>query len=122
MIDDVNGTAYPFRIDPATGGVAWASGREKIRQNLRIILGTRVGERPMLRNFGTQFASLVHDPNDGVLAELAVLQGKQILMQWEPRILVTDAKVEQVDAMLQLSVIYVHTQEPVTGQLIIPLS
>jgi phage baseplate assembly protein W len=122
MIDDTAGPAYPFRIDPATGGVAWATGRDKIRQNLRLILGTRVGERPMLRDFGTQFASLVHDPNDGVLAELVTVQGKQVLMQWEPRILVTGTQVQQTDAQLQLTVSYVHTAEPVTGQIVIPIT
>jgi phage baseplate assembly protein W len=122
MLDDIAGPAFPFRIDPATGGVAWSLGRDKIRQNLRIILGTRVGERPMLRDFGTQFASLVHDPNDGVLAEFAQIQGKQVLMQWEPRILVTDTQVEQTDGELRLTVSYVHTAEPVTGQLILPLT
>jgi phage baseplate assembly protein W len=122
MIDDMAGPAYPFRIDPATGGVAWARGRDKIRQNLRLILGTRVGERPMLRDFGTQFASLVHNPNDGVLAELVQVQGKQVLMQWEPRILVTDTRVDQVDAQLQLTVTYVHTEEPVTGQIVLALT
>jgi len=122
MIDDINGPAFPFRIDPATGGVDWARGRDKVRQNLRIIFGTRVGERPMLRDFGTQFADLVHDPNDNVLAELVQIQGKQVLMQWEPRILVTDTTVEQVDAELTLTVSYIHTEEPVSGQLIVPLT
>lgn len=122
MIDDIAGPAYPFRIDPATGGVSWARGRDKIRQNLRLILGTRVGERPMLRDFGTQFAALVHDPNDGVLAELVQVQGRQVLMQWEPRVLITDTRVDQADAELRLTVSYVHTTEPVTGQLVLPLT
>ena len=122
MIDDVAGAAYPFRIDPATGAVAWARGRDKILQNLRIILGTRLGERPMRRDFGTQIASLAHDPNDDVLAELAQVQAKQALLQWEPRILVTGTRVERVDSEFRLFVSYVHTEEPVTGQLILPLA
>lgn len=122
MIDDVAGFAFPFRIDPATGRVAMANGRDKIRQNVRIILSTRVGERPMLRDFGSRLSGLVHDPNDDVLVELAETQAKQALLQWEPRILVTGTTVTQTEGELRLYLNYVHTEEPVSGQLVLPLT
>ena len=122
MIDDIKGIGFPFAIDPATGGVTWAMGRDKIRQNLRIILGTRLGERPMLRDFGSRLHGLVHDPNDDVLVELAETQTKQALLQWEPRILVTSTKVNQAEGEFRMQVNYVHTEEPVSGQLILPLT
>lgn len=122
MIDDVQGAAFPFRIDPATGGVAMARGRDKIRQNVRAILGTRVGERPMLRDFGTRIPSLVHDANDDVLADLLQQQARQALLQWEPRILVTGMQVEQNEGEARLRLSYVHTTEPVADQLLLPLT
>jgi len=122
MIDDAQGISFPFRIDPATGGVTWARGRDKIRQNVRIILGTRIGERPMLRDFGSALPGLVHDPNDDVLADLAQTQCKQALLQWEPRILVTGTRVVQAEGELRLQLTYVHTEESVSGQLILPLT
>src|SRR5437773_8398493 len=115
MINDIQVAAFPFRIDPATGGVAVASGTDKIRQNVRLVLGTRNGERPMLRDFGTRIASLVHDPNDDVLADLIQTQARQALMQWEPRVLITEMRVEQFEGELRLLLTYVHTSEPVTG-------
>jgi phage baseplate assembly protein W len=120
MIDDIRGMAFPFRIDPDSGAVAWAQGRDKIRQNVRLILGTRVGERPMLRDFGSRLPALVHDPNDDVLVELAQTQTRETLLQWEPRILVTGTSVQRNEGEVRLSVNYVHTDEPVTGQLILP--
>lgn len=122
MIDDIAGPAYPFRIDPTTGGIAWATGRDKIQQNLRVILGTRLGERPMQRAFGTRIPALAHDPNDGVIAELAQVQVRQALSQWEPRVLVTNTRVLQQEGEFQLAIQYVHTEEPVTGQLVLPLA
>ncbi len=122
MIQDVKGAGFPFRIDESSGGVAWASGREKIRQNLRVILGTRAGERPMLREFGTRLHSLLHSPNDEELAELVENQIRQSLLQWEPRILVTSAKVEREEGELRLRIEYVHTAERVVGQMVLPLS
>jgi phage baseplate assembly protein W len=122
MIDDIRGMAFPFRIDPDRGSIAWAQGRDKIRQNVRIILGTRVGERPMLRDFGSRLPGLVHDPNDDVLVEIAQTQIKDTLLQWEPRILTTGTAVRRSEGELRLLVNYVHTEEPVTGQLILPLT
>jgi|SRR3972149_8671578 len=121
MNDDVRGVAFPFSIDPATGGVAWASGREKIRQDVRLMLSTRYGERPMLRDFGTRLHSLLHDPNDDVLADLLRNQVQETLIQWEPRILVTEIQIEQQEGEVRLRLDYIHTSEPVTGQMILPL-
>ena len=122
MIDDVQGIAFPFRIDPATGGVAWAIGRDKIRQNVRVILGTRIGERPMLRDFGTRIPALAHDPNDDVLADLLQNQARQALLQWEPRILVTAMQLDQAEGEIRLRLNYVHTTEPVADQMLLPLT
>ena len=105
MIDDIAGPAFPFRIDPTTGGVAWAFGSDKLRQNIRLILGTRYGERPMLRDYGTRIHSLVHDPNDAVMAELLKTQTQVVQSEGEVRMLLN----------------YTHTTEPVADQLILPL-
>jgi phage baseplate assembly protein W len=121
MIDDISGPAFPFRIDPATGGVAWATGRDKLRQNVRLVLATRAGERPMLRDYGTRLHSLVHDPNDEVLAELARTQAQQALLQFEPRVLVTQTHIMQTDGEVRMQINYTHTTEPVADQLILPL-
>jgi len=122
MIEDVRGVAFPFRIDPTTGGVALASGADKISQNVRLILGTRQGERPMLRDFGTQIASLVHDPNDNILADILQNQTRQSLLQWEPRILVTTIQVQQTEGEAQLTLDYIYTTEPIADRMTIPLS
>jgi len=35
----------------------------ELTDNVRLILGTRIGERPMNRNFGTPIRDLLHDPD-----------------------------------------------------------
>jgi phage baseplate assembly protein W len=118
---DVLGFAFPFRIDPAAGGVARAADRDKLRQNIRAILGTRYGERVMLRDYGTRLHSLVHDPNDEALAVLARKQIQEALVAWEPRILVTNVTVERREGEMQIRIDYAHTSEPVTDSLLVPL-
>ncbi len=121
MSDDVGGMAFPFRIDPQTGGVAWAFGQAKIQQNIRILLGTRQGERPMLREYGTRLGALVHEPNDDVLVDLVRTQAQQALLQWEPRVLVTGANVVQTEDTLLLRLSYAYTATPEAAELTVPL-
>jgi phage baseplate assembly protein W len=122
--DDVLGIAFPFRVDPETGRIATTAGDEKIRQNVRVILATRLDERPLLRQFGTRLRSLVHDPNDDVLADLAEKQAREALLRWEPRIVVTDSQIERDpdDGLLQIRLAYVHMNEQAAGQAVVPLS
>ena len=98
-----------------------ASGSDKLRQNVRIILSTRVGERPMLREFGTRIPTLVHDPNDDVLADLIQNQARQALLQWESRILITNMVMAQDEGEARLRLDYIYTGDQVADQVIIPL-
>ena len=120
-IDDVAGMAFPFRIDPETGGVSWALGTDKLRQNIRVLLGTRHGERPMLREYGTRVHSLVHEPNDDVLADVVRTQLQQALLTWEPRVRVLGADVTHADGELRVRLRYSNTTEPAPDELILAL-
>jgi len=111
---DVRGPAYPFAIDPASGGVAWSAGRKKLVENVRLILTTRLGERPMKRDLGTPIHSLVHEPNDGGLGRLIARHARDALMQLEPRILVTDIRFQQSGGELTLELEYVLADHPQT--------
>ena len=109
---DVRGPSYPFAIDPARGGVAWAVGTDKLVDNVRLILTTRLGERPMFRDFGTPIHSLVHEPNEGSLARLIARHAREALMQLEPRIIVTDVGFIQDGGMLTLELKYMLADDP----------
>ncbi|MES2055441.1 MAG: GPW/gp25 family protein [Pseudomonadota bacterium] len=102
----VRGPAYPFAIDPETGGVAWSNGKRKLADNVRLILTTRTGERPMARDFGTPIHSLVHEPNEGGLARLIARHVREGLMQLEPRIIVSDITFHQDNGELTLELTY----------------
>jgi phage baseplate assembly protein W len=120
-MEEISGVAFPFRIDPATGGVQWAKNDEKIRQNVRLILSVSQGERPMLRDYGSIVQSMVQNPNDAALAKLLQKHIQEILLVWEPRIMVTSAHVKQSEAELEIHVIYRHVTDPRVDELIIPL-
>lgn len=117
------GVAFPFRIDPATGQVAAASGEDKVRQDLQVLLATRLGERPLLRDYGTRLPSLVHDPNDDILADIAVRQTTEALLRWEPRVTVTAIDIERHadQGEVRLVIAYQFIPEQTAGRLIVPL-
>jgi phage baseplate assembly protein W len=87
------GWAFPFRFDPAGGGISMSVGEENIRQNITVILGTRPGERQMLPDFGCRIHDLLFAPNVRSVSGLAQRHVQEALQKWEPRI-----QVEKVDA------------------------
>jgi len=117
----IRGPAYPFAIDPSTGSVGWATGRDKLTDNVRLILGIRIGERPMDRNFGTPIRDLLQEPNDGSLARLIARHVRDALTQLEPRILVTDVRFQSAGGELVLELRYTPADRPQSEILRIPL-
>src|SRR4051812_1310287 len=115
-MSDVTGLAFPFRIN-GTGGLAMASGADKLRQNIRTIIATRFGELPMLRGYGTRIHSLVHDPNDDALTVLVRKQLQESLLAWEPRVLITNISFEQSADSLSVRLDYTFTDQTVTDSL-----
>jgi phage baseplate assembly protein W len=115
MTSDIRGFAFPFQIDPRTGGVKAESGDEKLSANILHILLTNVGERVMRRSFGGGLRALVQDPNSSALWAIAQHQIGKSIGLLEPRVLLQELNVSQSDdgATLFISVKYLvrRTQE-----------
>lgn len=79
------GWAFPVQLDP-DGEVAMATYEEDIRQAVRIILGTRPGERVMRPDFGAGLHQLVFEPITTTTLTLAQHRVEEALVRWEPRI------------------------------------
>lgn len=84
------GWKFPFQFDPATGGVALSEYEQNIKENISIILGTKVGERQMLPDFGCRIHELMFAPNTRATATMISRQVAKALARWEPRIEVMD--------------------------------
>jgi len=89
------GWAFPVGVGPG-GGVAMAEGEEKIRQAVRTVIGTALGERAMHPDFGCGAHELVFEHTDASLTGKARFHVRNALERWEPRIEVEDvgARVE----------------------------
>lgn len=88
------GFSFPMRVDKATGRFIMCSGEEDIRQSIRIILLTRLGERAMLPEYGSRLEEYVFDLPDAATVGILRREVADALTQWEPRIIDVDVRVD----------------------------
>lgn len=110
-LDEIKGIAFPFHFDPKTGGIAKVSGKEKLRQNLRQLLSTVIGERFMERSYGCAIRHLLHDPNNEALMTLVRYELQKAIVRWEPRIQVIAMGFNPHEAELEVSLDYTYAGE-----------
>jgi phage baseplate assembly protein W len=89
-----SGWAFPVTLD-ASGSVAVASAEEDVRQSIRIILGTNLGERVMRPDFGSGIRAFVFEAISTTTLTLLRTRVEDALIRWEPRI-----SVERVEVAL----------------------
>lgn len=87
MSKDFLGRGWRFPIVPdATGGLGYTEADENVEQSIRILLLTRVGERPMRGTFGTRLAEMVFLPGGTINLRRLETEVKQAIIGWEPRV------------------------------------
>ena len=79
------GWAFPPRLDKRDR-VEMAEDDTDIRQAIRIIVGTALGERVMHPDFGCRIHELIFDPCNDETAITAERYVREAITRWEPRI------------------------------------
>lgn len=95
MQRDFLGAGWPFPILPdASGRIGYSEGDRNIEQSLRALLLTRLRERRMRPDLGTEAEDLVFAP--GSPANLSRLEAmvRSAVRDWEPRVEVLDVRPE----------------------------
>jgi len=86
MIDVIGrGWSFPPQIDEQ-GRIALTNERNEISQAIVLILGTTIGERLMLPQFGSRLIELVFEPINAETLARARQYVEEALTRWEPRI------------------------------------
>ena len=120
--DRISGMAFPFRVDPRTGGIAVSAGADKLRRNVVHLLLTRVGERPMLREYGGSVTALFQENVDEGLVTIAQHQIVKAVLRFEPRVLPQEVSVVETEpGTLRLRVLYVDATQTGIQQALIPI-
>ena len=98
------GFAFPPRVDSATGKFIMAENEEDIRQSIYIILMTRMKERAMLPDFGSNLQDYIFGLPDSDFEVRINREIQDALMKYEPRIV--NVKTEIDDRDIKNGVVY----------------
>lgn len=82
----IRGWKFPIQIDKDTGRIMTVEDNECIKQAIRVILLTQIGERKIVNNFGTNVKSFIFDIIDPVFISDLKKTITQALNTWEHHI------------------------------------
>lgn len=105
----------PFQLTPQ-GNVATTSNPDTIsRQRVNSLIGTTLGGRVMLPEYGTSIPHHVFDPGLGLTADEMVTDLTNQIQTWEPTINVLDVTVDETSAdqgVLTIGVQFTTSNDP----------
>jgi len=112
----------PTRPDDRSGRLDYASGPEKVRHSIEIILDTEPGERVMRPTFGCGLRRYLMKPNTTATRALIQREVGIALQTWEPRIEVQHVEVTPGDdpALVLIEILYIHKRDRSRGNLVYP--
>lgn len=110
------GFTFPFRIQG--GGISRTAGFDKVEENLRHLLSTKLSERVMLRTYGSGVHYHLQAPNDTTLRALIKHEIEQALRIYMPEVqLVTPIRVRGEEDELLITIEYTADPQDVVRRL-----
>lgn len=102
------GWKFPIQTDGAAGRIRTSSNEENIEDSVRIIIGTRKGERVMEPEFGCKIWEYSFATVDYTTLHAMQNEVENALVRWEPRITgiqveISDEKIEEGVLLIQVS-------------------
>lgn len=83
-----------------------------LKTSLEMILFTRIGERVMLRDFGSNVHERVFDPNDVFLRNEIVQELQAAVAKWDDRIGIETVDVVQDQHEFKCQVVFYNAKDP----------
>ena len=95
MSENIRGFAFPFKIDPESGGITASSGSDKLKENIKHLILTAAGERVMERSYGGGLWQLLSDTSNLALRAIVQHQITKTITKFEPRVAVQEVVVTE---------------------------
>jgi phage baseplate assembly protein W len=117
-----SGWNFPVRPDLNTGGLEYASGIDKVRQSILIILETEPGERLMRPAYGCGLRRYLMKPNTTATRAMIRNDVERALTALEPRIRLEGVQVDPGDdpALVLIAIAYSHARDGRKDNLVYP--
>lgn len=89
-----------------------------VKASIHQILGTRIGERVMLPEFGSRIYELIYEPIDDITIALARVYTIEAIEKWEPRVELNDVNINVNPDQQRLEIIgsYVIVNSDITDE------
>lgn len=87
------GWRFPIRPD-ALGGLSYSEGAENIEHCIEALVLTRLGERVMRPDVGTEAPQMVFAPGSARNLRLLERSLREAIVQWEPRVDAVEVRAE----------------------------
>lgn len=100
------GWKFPVSVDGAGGRIRMSSNEENIKDSVRIIIGTRKGERVMEPEFGCRIWDYSFETMNYTTLHAMKSEVESALIRWEPRI--TDIQVDISDEKAGEGLLLIH--------------
>lgn len=105
------GFSFPLAMN-VQGNITLSSHDKNVEESIRIILGTRLGERVYRPDFGSRLSELVFAPMNTQTLLMVRLYVREALERWEPRISIDGVYTEPDPNKGRLDItIQYHTKE-----------
>lgn len=117
------GISFPVKFSEGKNDqlLELASGVDVINQSIRLILGTRIGERFNNNEFGSNINDLIFEPNDMILKDLLYYSIVTALQRWEKRITIIDVTFdEQNESLINIVITYKINSTHTVGSYVYP--
>ncbi len=117
------GWEFPPRFEIATNTVGMLSGQEDVENSIRVIIETKLGERVLRNQFGSEIHDLLFEPLNSNMRTYMASSLKETLTLNEPRITVLSVNLEQRDPTLgrvDITVNYETIGSRTTNNLVLP--
>ena len=118
------GGLYAMDVFTPTRHTTHAEGIDKINDSIYNILSTRIGERFMVPEFGSDLYKLIFEPNTAIFRDLADFYVRQALAKWEKRIQVlkVNVKVIEYDNVVPIEIYYRVVNTNMTSTYVFPFN
>ena len=93
------GWSFPPYFIKETNSAAMTVGEANIRENLNLLFDTKIGERIMEFDYGTNLHALIFESNTEDLAPQIVDTVSNAILNYEPRIVLEEVKVVDNDVL-----------------------
>lgn len=100
------GWKFPVGVDEATGRMRMSFGEENIEESIRLILGTKKGERIMEPEFGCRLSEYAFEAVDYTTLHAMKNEVEDALIRWEPRI--TEIEAQVMDGRIDEGLLEIH--------------